>query len=199
MKEKIFIDWNYSGKTSLATGTGADFYEKLLGWLSCFVVPTFILYMFLTKQTSWSLWQTTLALFLAFDVGGGMVCNSLNSCKRFYHSPAKDEETIVVRLMKNHLVFSAFHIHPLIVGIFFTDFNWFYGALWYCVFMAAVFIVYKVPLYLKRPVSMMLILLAFMLNFYIILPVKGFEWLIPLLFLKIVYGHMVREEPYRKE
>ena len=34
-------------------------------------------------------------------------------------------------------------------------------------------------------------------NYYLIEPVSGFEWLIPVLYLKIVYGRLVREEPYR--
>ena len=38
---------------------------------------------------------------------------------------------------------------------------------------------------------------AILANLYLIRPVPGFEWLIPALFLKIVYGHIVREEPYR--
>lgn len=44
---------------------------------------------------------------------------------------------------------------------------------------------------------MLLILTAIMVNFYMVAPVHGFEWLIPLLYLKIVYGHLVPEEPYR--
>lgn len=38
---------------------------------------------------------------------------------------------------------------------------------------------------------------AILANLYLIRPVPEFEWLIPALFLKIVYGHIVREEPYR--
>jgi hypothetical protein len=42
-----------------------------------------------------------------------------------------------------------------------------------------------------------LIMTAILVNQYIFHSVIGFEWLIPALFLKIVYGHIVREEPYR--
>ena len=34
-------------------------------------------------------------------------------------------------------------------------------------------------------------------NYYLIELVSGFEWLIPALYLKIVYGCLAREEPYR--
>jgi hypothetical protein len=55
----------------------------------------------------------------------------------------------------------------------------------------------QMPLYLQRPAALGIILIAILLNLYILPPVWGFEWLIPALFLKIVYGHLVREEPYR--
>ena len=41
------------------------------------------------------------------------------------------------------------------------------------------------------------IMLAILFNYYVIPPITGFEWFIPALFLKIVYGHIVQEEPYR--
>ena len=55
----------------------------------------------------------------------------------------------------------------------------------------------RLPLYLQRPAAMGIIMLAILMNYYIAPPVAGFEWFIPALFLKIVYGHIVREEPYR--
>jgi hypothetical protein len=47
--------------------------------------------------------------------------------------------------------------------------------------------------------AMGLIMTTILLNYYFLQPVAGFEWLMPALFLKIVYGHIVREEPYREE
>lgn len=44
---------------------------------------------------------------------------------------------------------------------------------------------------------MLLVLTAIMLNLYVITAVQGFEWVVPVLFIKIIYGHLVREEPYR--
>lgn len=69
---------------------------------------------------------------------------------------------------------------------------------WYLLIAASAAVVITIPLYLKRPVSFFIILLAILLNFYVLVPVHGFEWLMPLLFLKIIYGHLVKEEPYRK-
>ena len=57
----------------------------------------------------------------------------------------------------------------------------------------------KTPLYLQRPISMLIIVTALLINGYFISSPTGFNWLIPILFLKIVYGHTVKEEPYRPE
>lgn len=57
----------------------------------------------------------------------------------------------------------------------------------------------KTPLYLQRPVSMLIIVTALLINGYFVSSPTGMMWLIPVLFLKIVYGHTVKEEPYRPE
>jgi hypothetical protein len=59
--------------------------------------------------------------------------------------------------------------------------------------------VHITPLYLKRPVAMLIITTGIMMNFYVLPSISGFEWLMPLLFLKIVYAHSVMEEPYRSQ
>jgi hypothetical protein len=59
--------------------------------------------------------------------------------------------------------------------------------------------VLALPLYLRRPGAMLIIVACLILNGAVIAPVPGFTWLMPALFLKIVYGHLVREEPYRPE
>jgi hypothetical protein len=77
--------------------------------------------------------------------------------------------------------------------------NWGYGAFWYLALVLSTVLVLFTPLYLQRPLAMGLIMTAILLNFYFIQPVVGFEWFVPALFLKIIYGHVVREEPYRRE
>jgi hypothetical protein len=192
------IDWNYQGKPNFSVGTGATRTEKILGWGSCFIVPgILILANHRTEVLSNDMFLLALTLFLAFDVGGGVVCNSLNSCKRFYHSPVRSEEGIIGRILKNHFLFSLFHIHPILVWGLFLKESIAWGVLWYILLNISSMVISKVPLYIKRPVSMAIIMLAIMMNQYFIPPVNGFEWLMPLLFIKIVYSHMVMEEPYR--
>lgn len=197
-ERKNRINWDYEGKPDFINGTGAYFEEKLLGYGASIVIPAFLLCFILTGQVTWDIFQIVLALLLAFDVGGGVVSNSLNSGKRFYHSAIKTEEGKLGYMLKNKWVFSVIHVHPLLISLFFGEGDWSYGLIWYPLFIASVFIMNATALYLKRPLSFFFILAAILMNFYVIAPVPGFEWLMPLLFLKIIYGHLVKEEPYRK-
>jgi hypothetical protein len=149
------------------------------------------------KALPWTVWQYVIAGLIALDVLGGVVANALNSCKRFYHAPLQAEETGLMALVKNHYVFAALHVQPLIVGLIFGNLNWVHGLGWYTILLVASVLVLQLPLYLQRPFAFGMIMFAILLNSYIIPPIPGFEWLIPALFLKIVYGHLVREEPYR--
>lgn len=198
MNDDTRINWKYEGKPDFVNGTGAYFEEKLLAYGASLIIPAFLMSFVATGQVDWNPWQIAIAILLAFDVGGGVISNTLNSGKRLYHSPVKAEEGRLGKVLKNKWLFSFLHLHPIVVYALFDDHKLSLGILWYTLFLASTAIVMSTPLYLKRPVSMLLMLLGILVNFYLIAPVPGFEWLMPLLFLKIIYGHLVKEEPYRK-
>jgi FtsH-binding integral membrane protein len=198
-KTPIIIDWNYSGRPDGFFGTGAAKAERAMVWIFGLLGTALLGWYWQTSSINWAWWQYAIATLLVLDVLGGVVANSLNSCKRFYHSPIKSEETGLTGLSKNHFAFTIFHVHPLLVGLLFGNMNWGYGLFWYVALVLSAVIVLIIPLYLQRPLAMGIVMTAILLNFYFIQPVTGFEWLVPALFLKIVYGHIVREEPYRKE
>ncbi len=189
--------WKDPGKTDILIGTGATRLEKIIGWLTGILGASLYLYFYLNNSFNWSNWQYLLASLIAFDVVGGAVANALNSCKRFYQSSPKYNEPNYMRLLKNKLFFAAIHVHPLIVGCLFGSLDWLYGLFWYIALQTSVLITIKSPLYLSRPIAISSVAIAILLNDYAIEPIAGFEWFIPLLFIKIVLGHSVREEPYR--
>ena len=191
------ITWTYKGETDLAVGTQATTTEKILGWIAGFVGVVIVAFFYWQNKFDWAAWQYIVVAIIAFDVIGGAVANSLNSCKRFYHSSVQTSEPNYVKLAKNNLFFSMIHIHPLIVSLMFSSVSWFYGLFWYSSLQISVLTVTKTPLYLQRPVSMLIIVTALLINDYFVSFPAGLEWLIPVLFIKIVYGHTVREEPYR--
>jgi len=193
------ITWAYRGKTNLAVGTQATTIEEILGWTAGFIGVVIIGFFCWKNNFDWEIWQYIVVAILAYDVVGGAVANSLNSCKRFYHSSVQTFEPNYVKLAKNHLFFSVIHVHPLIVSLIFSSVSWFYGSFWYLILQISVLSVTRTPLYLQRPVSMLIIVTALLTNDYLVSSPTGLEWLIPVLFIKIVYGHTVKEEPYRPE
>ena len=194
--ESAHIDWTYQGKPDFLAGTGATRTERALMWAGGLVGVALYAYFYLKGMLAWTWWQYLVAAVMAFDVGGGVVANALNSCKRFYHTPPLATEPRAARLLKNHLFFTALHVYPLLIGLLFGG-GWVYGLFWYVALLASAIMVLKTPLYLQRPVAFFLILMALLIHLYGVSAVPGFEWFIPALFLKIVYGHLVREEPYR--
>ncbi len=192
----INIDWNYSGKPDGFFGTGATRTEQAVVWVGGVIGACIVIWHASTQSLPWVWWQYIIAALLALDVLGGVVANSLNSCKRYYHFPVKPEETGFTALAKNHFVFTLLHVHPILIGLLFS-LNLKYGLFWYLALVLSSLLVLGIPLYLQRAAAMGIIMTAILANFYLIQPVRGFEWLVPALFLKIVYGHVVREEPYR--
>ncbi len=192
------IDWEYEGKPDFSSGTGATRAERTLALLSACVVPAVVLWLAANRDYGWNGVQLAVALALAFDVGGGLVSNALNSCKRFYHTPPKPSEGKLGAVLKRPARFASAHVHPILVALLFEGDRWAtYGLLWYALLMLSVGVVLRTPLYLRRPVSFLAVMVATLINLSFVAPIPGFEWLAPLLFLKIVYGHLVREEPYR--
>lgn len=195
--DRAIVNWEYSGKADFLLGTSATGTEKILGWAAGLVGTGLYGYLYLTHALDWAWWQYALAGLLAFDVAGGVVANALNSCKQFYHTPPKPDEPRYTAFFKNHLYFTLLHIHTLVIAILFGPTNYFFGIFWYLFLITGTIVILNTPLYIRRPVAFFAILVALLLNIYVIPPVQGFEWFVPALMIKTLYGHLVREEPYR--
>ena len=195
--ENIMIDWEYSGKPDALMGNGATRWEKVLVYMASFLGMALFTISYLNQTWDWEWWAYLIAGVIAADIFGGVVANALNTCKRFYHAPLKENETGLTRRLKNPYFFSFLHVYPLLVALFYPPGNWMYGILWYAALLISTVTLLRVPLYLQRPTAFLIISLAITANYYAIEPVSGFEWLVPMLFIKIIYGHLVREEPYR--
>jgi hypothetical protein len=170
-----------------------------LAWGAALLSALLLLYIYATRPRDWAWWQVGLAMLIAADVGGGMVANSLNSCKRYYHTPARSDAPRYVRFLKAPLAFAALHVYPLLVSLLFRGGPWWYGGFWYAYVLGWSALVLRLPLYLHRPVAMLGVLAALLLNATLVPVVPGFTWLAPALVLKVVLAHLVREEPYRPD
>ncbi|WP_424972834.1 hypothetical protein [Dinoroseobacter sp. S76] len=190
------IRWAYSGATDPLIGSGATRAERWLGHGGAALVTALLVWASAQGALPISApWQWAVLVFFAYDIGGGAAANMLNSCKRFEHTPAKPREGVTIRAVKSAPIFTALHIHPILAA-------WLLGGsvqaalIWYALLQLAVWLTLATPLYLQRAMATLLTVLA-MIAAIDLLPLgPGLEWVIPCLFVKMVMGHAVREEPY---
>lgn len=193
------ISWTYKGKIDPLCGTGATPLERLLAYGMATLFTGIILLVDQSRDTPVAEgWWIVVLAFFAFDIAGGAAANMLNSCKRFYHTGPQPGEGKSARMVKNPILFTAFHVHPIIIAYFLQG-NLLNAAVWYALLFASVATVLMLPLYLRRAAATGLTVLAVLGNQYFLPLGVGLEWFIPCLFIKMVLGHAVQEEPYRAE
>lgn len=193
------IEWNSSGGVDPLCGTGATLAERVLAYGMATVFTAIILAVDLNREVPVAEgWRIALLAFFAFDIVGGAVANMLNSCKRFYHGNLKPGEGRGTRLAKNPTVFTAIHIHPIIAAYFFHG-SVLNASVWYLLLLVSVVVTLALPLYLRRAGATAITVLALLASQSFLPLGSGLEWFIPCLFIKLVLGHAVQEEPYRPD
>jgi len=195
--QEPLIDWNYSGTPDPMAGTGATAIEQLTLWIVGLAGAALTFTLYGAGYIGWSWWEAALAALVAFDLMGGAAAAALNSSKRFYFSPPKPGERGALRLLKTGYYLPAIHVHPMLVYLLYKPEEFWIGIAIYFVVGAAAILVRQAPLYLARPLAVVCVIAAIVANAYLIRPVTGFEWLLPVLVIKLVLGYAVREEPYR--
>ena len=104
------------------------------------------------------------------------------------------------RGFRAHFGFVALHVvYIFVVAWLFRSMDWVFLGAVSLHLLGAAYIVLKAPLYLQRPLALGLFASSFLPGYYIFSPTPGLEWFVPLLFLKLVVCHLLREEPYRPE
>lgn len=103
-----------------------------------------------------------------------------------------------MKLVRRPVLFSALHLHPILIALVFAPTLWWWGALWYLFTLAGTITVRRSTLYLQRPVASAFCALAGIAAFFTPAP-DLWAWLPVLLTMKLVLAHGVQEEPYRPE
>lgn len=193
------IDWEYpeqgSGTSRVISeliGPGATRAEiALVLFAGILGGCSLVLYQYFAAL-GWNLLQIIVGAFVTFDIAGGVIANSTSTAKRWYHRKEQG--------FKQHFGFVLVHfIHPLLITVFFTNFDWIFFITVYVYLIVSSLIVLESPLYLRRPIAVLMVSGAILVNTYIITLIPGFEWFFPIFMLKLVMGHILREEPYRPE
>jgi hypothetical protein len=142
------------------------------------------------KGLGWSAAHYTVGTLIAADMAGGIVTNATSSAKRWYHRAGQ--------AARRHFTFVAVHVvHIFLVAWLFRSMDWLYFTAMSGYLLATALVIVKIPLYLQRPVAMGFFAAVIPLHAYAFAPTPGLEWFIPFLFLKLLVGHLLREEPYR--
>ncbi len=193
----VRIDWELpDGEPDWLLGTGAVSTERRLVEAASAVATGAAVAVAAAQGVGWSWWQWSLVLALTVDVAGGVVANSLGPAKRFYHSPTAPDLALPLRVVRSHVGFSAVHLHPFVVAALLPGATWGWAAAWYVLCLAGTVAVVRVPLYLRRPLAAAVVTVAVVAAPLVDAP-PGLAWFGPVLVLKLVAAHGVREEPYR--
>jgi hypothetical protein len=192
------VDWRPPDAAGDALfGAGATTGERALAIGVGLTASVALVVVALSSGAGWTLLQLTLAAFITMDVAGGVVANGLNSAKRDHFGPASaTARTPGGRLVRRPVLFTALHVHAIVVGFAFAPHLWWWGPLWYLVTLTGAVTVRSCALHLERPVA-----LGFCAASVIVASVTPspylWGWLPVLLMLKLVLAHAVQEEPYR--
>jgi len=191
------IDWNYPpprsgflGTVDKGIGPGATRTEYVLQ----FALPgaaTLLAYFYADAAfPAWPRRKVLLFCVLAFDMVGGVVTNSTSSAKRWFHR--------ATQTWRNHLGFVALHVaHIGLVAILFRDIDLVYLVAMPSYLISAAVLILLFPLYLQRSIALFLVTLGMLLEIYAWGAPHEIAWFTPLLMLKLLVAHLLREEPYR--
>ena len=194
------INWNppnpregFPGQWDKFVGPGATSAEEWVQLIGGVLLAIGSIALFFTQQeTDVSIWQTVLVVILAADISGGIVTNATSAANRWYFRPEQG--------FKAHFGFIALHgVHIVLIALLFTANPLAYFLLFYGYLLVAAIIILRTPLYLQRPVAFAFYAGAILLNMLGLAAIQGLAWFIPLLFLKLLLAHLLKEAPYQPE
>ncbi|MBK7894259.1 MAG: hypothetical protein IPJ90_05120 [Anaerolineaceae bacterium] len=171
--------------------TDAELWLQLVGMVGLTAVLTLI-NLNQRSDLNWSGWQWLVFLLFAFDLSGGIVTNATATAKRWYHRAGQ-------RFM-DHFGFVAVHgLHLAAIAWLFRDGDWLYFAVYYGWLLVGTAVLLRTPLYLQRPLALLLYSSTLLLNISLLQPTSGLAWFIPFFFLKLLVAHLLPEAPFTPE
>ena len=140
----------------------------------------------------WTIFQWIVFFLFAFDLSGGILTNATSAAKRWYH---REGQRFI-----DHFGFVALHgIHLAAAAWLFHNGNWSFFAVYYAYLLGGTAVILYTPLYLKRPMALLIYSGVLLLNSSFIQPIPGLGWFIPFFFLKLLVAHLLPEAPFQPE
>ncbi len=134
-------------------------------------------------ELGWSPLQIVLVLLISLDIAGGIIATSTVAGSRWWHRPSHSHRA--------QLQFVVLHIHPFILAAVFPALTWAKATVAYGFLLGSAVVVLGVSERLRRPVAMGLVTIGVVLALYVVIFPHGLEWFLPLLYLKVLLGHLV--------
>ena len=193
------INWKYpkprsgfKGFIDKLSGPGATVAEYWIQFgFAIGMALVMLAYIFVTNL-EWNGWQIFVAVYLAFDICGGIATNATSSAKRFWHRKERQH-------FKNDATFIVAHFYmPLLITLAFPV-GWTFFFVVYGYLLLAGFVIAATSLYLRRVVAFMMYCGALLMAMFVFVMPHGLEWFIPFFYLKLLMSHLPIEEPYRPE
>jgi hypothetical protein len=178
--------WNGALDRFIGPGaTAAELWVQLLGTLG---LTGLLLWFSLRQDELLTAPQIGLLALLAFDLSGGVITNATSAAKRWYHRPGQGP--------REHLAFVLPHgAHLALLAWLFPSVGWPFALLCFLYLAGATLAVLRAPLYLQRPVALLAYAGALLLNLALA-PPHALAWVAPLLFLKLLVAHLLKEAPF---
>lgn len=171
-------------------GPGATKAEILLQFVPAVLFGLAVVFYAYENKLGWQWYQYLAGGLLGLDIMGGIITNATSAAKRWYHREGQG--------FTQHFTFILIHIFQIgIAGWLFYDWNLKFIAYAYGFLVAASLIILSIPQYLQRPAAMLTTAIGILLAIYAIPMAPGMEWFVPLLYMKLLISHLLKEEPYR--
>ncbi len=171
-------------------GPGATASELLLSGVAATIAAITVSAYAGLGELGWAWYQHLVAIIITFDLVGGVVTNATPSAKRWYHRKGQGP-----RELFNFVAWHALQV--AVIAVFFRETGVLAYFLWvYLYVLITGAVTLMAPIKLQRSVALLSVCGAVMLADWVLAPIPGLEWFLPILTLKLVVSHLTREEPY---
>ncbi len=130
-----------------------------------------------------AVWKLLVLLVVAFDLFGGAAANATNAARRLWHRPGASKSSFVL--------FTASHVHPIVLSFIFTGFDLVPGIVGYAAALVSVLLVLAVPRDVVRPVAYGACALSLLLVSALGGVAWYLAWFLPVLLLKLTLSHVL--------
>ncbi|MFH0178710.1 hypothetical protein [Streptomyces cacaoi] len=164
---------------------------ETLGLLGCAALLATGLW---TSQTAHELStvQLVVVALAGLDLIGGVLTNSTNAAKRWYHRPDPGARRARLLFVSAHLI----HLAAMGLIVLSGDLAWTLANA--ALLLAGAVVVEFAPVHLRRPVAMALLMATVLVNLFWLPVPTALAWFAPLFFLKLLVCHLVPEAPLER-